>query len=268
MAREAMKAARDARIAERRAAKLAAEARQAAALAAAQAAEAAAREAALKAEQETRDAEFAAQTAREAALEGHCQLNPTRNEFAQFSFAPGRGGAHFGPIPRRKTRWKLLERRPSQVKLTVPLKLGIDIAQSTVAKYMSRRHGPRSPGWQAFLRNQTAHIAGVDLFVVCLPDNAQHTAFREEMAGSGTISAPLLARLGSGETEPGRLILRPAVSECPTGRISVLEREHGRFIGQSDLPARASHPIEHWIERRASDWSPSKYPAPRKRTIN
>src|SRR6516164_6018508 len=31
---------------------------------------------------------------------------------------------------------------------------------------MSRRHGPRSPGWQAFLRNHTAHIAGIDLFVV------------------------------------------------------------------------------------------------------
>jgi len=46
------------------------------------------------------------------------------------------------------------------------LKLGIDIAQSTVAKYMSRRHRPRSPGWQAFLRNHSAHIAGVDLFVV------------------------------------------------------------------------------------------------------
>ena len=46
------------------------------------------------------------------------------------------------------------------------LKLGIDIAQSTVAKYMSRRHRPRSPGWQAFLRNHTAHIAAVDLFVV------------------------------------------------------------------------------------------------------
>jgi len=46
------------------------------------------------------------------------------------------------------------------------LKLGIDIAQSTVAKYMSRRHGPRSPGWRVFLRNHTAHIAGVDLFVV------------------------------------------------------------------------------------------------------
>jgi transposase InsO family protein len=46
------------------------------------------------------------------------------------------------------------------------LKLGINIAQSTVAKYMSRRRGPRSPGWQAFLRNHTAHIVGVDLFVV------------------------------------------------------------------------------------------------------
>ena len=46
------------------------------------------------------------------------------------------------------------------------LKLGIDIAQSTVAKNMSRRRGPRSPGWQAFLRNHTTDIAGVDLFVV------------------------------------------------------------------------------------------------------
>ena len=46
------------------------------------------------------------------------------------------------------------------------LKLGIDIAQSTVAKYMLRRRGPPSPGWRAFLRNHTAHIAAVDLFVI------------------------------------------------------------------------------------------------------
>ena len=59
MAREAVKVARDSRIAERKANKLAIEARQAAALAAAQAAEDAAREVALKAEQEARDAEFA-----------------------------------------------------------------------------------------------------------------------------------------------------------------------------------------------------------------
>ena len=35
------------------------------------------------------------------------------------------------------------------------LKLGIDIAQSTVANYMLRRRGPPSPGWRAFLRNHT-----------------------------------------------------------------------------------------------------------------
>ena len=46
------------------------------------------------------------------------------------------------------------------------LKLGIDIAQSTIAKYMFRRCGSPSPGWRAFLRNHTAHIAAIDLFVV------------------------------------------------------------------------------------------------------
>ena len=46
------------------------------------------------------------------------------------------------------------------------LKLGIDIAQSTVAKYMCRRRGPPSTGWRAFLRIHTAHIAAIDLFVV------------------------------------------------------------------------------------------------------
>ena len=46
------------------------------------------------------------------------------------------------------------------------LKLGIDIAQSTVAKYIFRRRHPPSPGWRAFLRNHTVHIAAVDLFIV------------------------------------------------------------------------------------------------------
>jgi len=46
------------------------------------------------------------------------------------------------------------------------LKLGIDIAQSSVAKHLPRRRGSPSPGWRAFLRNHTGHIAAVDLFVV------------------------------------------------------------------------------------------------------
>jgi len=46
------------------------------------------------------------------------------------------------------------------------LKLGIEIAQSTVAKYMERQHGPPSQGWKTFLRNHAPHIAAIDLFVV------------------------------------------------------------------------------------------------------
>jgi transposase InsO family protein len=46
------------------------------------------------------------------------------------------------------------------------LKLGIEIAQSTVAKYMVRRRGPPSQGWKTFLRNHTSHIAAIDMFVV------------------------------------------------------------------------------------------------------
>jgi transposase InsO family protein len=46
------------------------------------------------------------------------------------------------------------------------LKLGFDVAQSTVAKYMVRRRGPPSQGWKTFLRNHAPDIGAIDLFVV------------------------------------------------------------------------------------------------------
>jgi transposase InsO family protein len=46
------------------------------------------------------------------------------------------------------------------------LKLGFDVAQSTVAKYMVRRRGPPSQGWKTFLRNHVPDIGAIDLFVV------------------------------------------------------------------------------------------------------
>ena len=46
------------------------------------------------------------------------------------------------------------------------LKLGIEISQSSVAKYMGRRHRPPSQGSKTFLRNHSPHIAAIDLFVV------------------------------------------------------------------------------------------------------
>ena len=46
------------------------------------------------------------------------------------------------------------------------LKLGFEVAQSSVAKYMVRRPGRPSQGWCTFLRNHAPDIAAMDLFVV------------------------------------------------------------------------------------------------------
>ena len=46
------------------------------------------------------------------------------------------------------------------------LKLGFEVAQSTVAKYMAKRRRPPSQTWKTFLRNHAEGIAALDLFVV------------------------------------------------------------------------------------------------------
>jgi hypothetical protein len=46
------------------------------------------------------------------------------------------------------------------------LKLGFEVAQSSVAKYMVKRRRPPSQGWKTFLRNHAPDIAAMDLFIV------------------------------------------------------------------------------------------------------
>ena len=46
------------------------------------------------------------------------------------------------------------------------LKLGIEVAQSTAAKYMVRGRRPPGQSWKTFLRNYAAGIAAMDLLVV------------------------------------------------------------------------------------------------------
>src|SRR5262249_53945176 len=46
------------------------------------------------------------------------------------------------------------------------LKLGFEIAESTVSKYMIRRRGPPSQTWRTFLRKPADAIAAIDLCVV------------------------------------------------------------------------------------------------------
>ena len=46
------------------------------------------------------------------------------------------------------------------------LKLGIEVAQSTVAKYMAKRRPGSGQTWKAFLRNHVAGISAMDFLVV------------------------------------------------------------------------------------------------------
>ena len=46
------------------------------------------------------------------------------------------------------------------------LKLGVDVGQTSVAKYMARQRRPPIQSWKTFLRNHADGIASIDLFVV------------------------------------------------------------------------------------------------------
>ena len=46
------------------------------------------------------------------------------------------------------------------------LKLGLELAESTVSKYMIKHRGPPSQTWRTFLRNHADAIAAIDLCVV------------------------------------------------------------------------------------------------------
>src|SRR5215469_9421260 len=46
------------------------------------------------------------------------------------------------------------------------LKLGIDVAESSVSKYMLRRHKPPSQKWRTFLENHVQQLVSLDFFTV------------------------------------------------------------------------------------------------------
>ena len=46
------------------------------------------------------------------------------------------------------------------------LKIGIEVSQATVAKYMARNRKPPSQTWRTFLKNHAKDLVSVDFFVV------------------------------------------------------------------------------------------------------
>jgi putative transposase len=54
-------------------------------------------------------------------------------------------------------------------------KIGIEVAKSTVERYMIRRRNPPTPTWRAFLKNHVKDILAVDFFVA--PTVRNHVLF-------------------------------------------------------------------------------------------
>ena len=46
------------------------------------------------------------------------------------------------------------------------LRIGIEVCQATVAKYMARHRQPPSQTWRTFLKNHTKDLVSLDFFVV------------------------------------------------------------------------------------------------------
>src|SRR5262249_8290913 len=78
------------------------------------------------------------------------------------------------------------------------LKLGFEVVQSTVARYMAKRHGPPRQVWRAFLRNHAPPIAAMDLFVV---PPLSFDLLYALVSASGAIGRPLVRRLRANQHE-------------------------------------------------------------------
>ena len=61
-------------------------------------------------------------------------------------------------------------------------KLGIDVSQATVSKYMPRQRKPPSQTWRTFLANHVDELASVDFFTV--PTATFRVASRARVATS------------------------------------------------------------------------------------
>jgi hypothetical protein len=45
------------------------------------------------------------------------------------------------------------------------LKLGYELSEATVAKYIPKGHRPLSPTWRTFIRNHLSEMVAIDFFI-------------------------------------------------------------------------------------------------------
>ena len=82
------------------------------------------------------------------------------------------------------------------------LKLGFEVAQSSVAKYMVKRHGPPSQGWRTFLRNhapdRTAPDADEQRSISLTPETRVQFPYGAPLSSRLSGQRPLSCRINSG----------------------------------------------------------------------
>ena len=148
------------------------------------------------------------------------------------------------------------------------LKLGFEVAQSSVAKYMVRRRRSPSQGWRTFLRNHVSQIAAMDLFVVPTIGFDLLYAFvvvrldRRDLVWINVTASPSaewvarqIAEAFPWDSAPTYLIRdRDGIRR---NRNSAITR-HG-YPGQADLPSLT---LAEWICRAADRIDPTRMPGP------
>jgi hypothetical protein len=136
-----------------------------------------------------------------------------------------------------------------------PLKLGIDVCQATVAKYMGRRCQPPSQTWRTFLRNHVGQIVAADFFVVPTvtyrllfvlvaprPRSATHPAHRGHCPSDGGADGPTTTRGVSVERRASLLAARSR------SRVR-LRRGHGESRGDGGSPYGTARTVATCIRR-------------------
>ena len=130
------------------------------------------------------------------------------------------------------------------------LKLGFEVAQSSVAKYMVKRRGPPSQGWRTFLHNHAPDIAAMDLFVV-------------PTIGFDLLYAVVIVRLGRRELIWINVTAHPTAewvgrqiteafpwNEAPRYMIRDRDRIYGRAMGIRDKPTAPASPWQNGFAER------------------
>jgi hypothetical protein len=125
------------------------------------------------------------------------------------------------------------------------LKLGFEVAESTVSKYMIERRGPPSQTWRTFLLNHADAIAAIDLCVV--PTLTFECLFAFLVLGHGTSSSMILFC---------RAIRSSAIAMCRSGLGKVVLLI-GVVHGGKCLSARGTAPPTRPIALSSSPRRPS-----------